>query len=181
MTVYETVYSLTRELTQLARADFNPVRLLVVGCSTSEVGGGGTIGHASSPDLGQEIARAVLDAAEAVGFAPAFQCCEHLNRALVVERETAERFSLPVVFAVPHPKAGGSCASAAYRLMKDPVLVASASADAGMDIGQTLIGMHLRAVAVPVRLSQNCVGDALLTCARTRPPLIGGERAKYSL
>ncbi len=180
MTVYETVYSLARELTLLERADFNPVRLLVVGCSTSEVSGG-TIGHASSPDLGQEIARAVLDAASSVGFAPAFQCCEHLNRALVVEREVAERFNLPVVCAVPHPKAGGSCASAAYRLMKNPVLVASASADAGMDIGQTLIGMHLRSVAVPVRLSQTHVGDALLTCARTRPPLIGGERAKYSL
>lgn len=180
MTIYETVYSLARELTQLARADFNPVRLLVVGCSTSEVGGG-TIGHASSPDLGQEIARAVLDAAASVGFAPAFQCCEHLNRALVVEREIAEHYGLPVVFAVPHPKAGGSCASAAYRLMRDPVLVSSLSADAGMDIGQTLIGMHLRAVAVPVRLSMDHVGDALLTCARTRPPLIGGERAKYSL
>lgn len=180
MTIYETVYSLARELTQLARADFNPVRLLVVGCSTSEVGGG-TIGHASSPDLGQEIARAVLDAAGSVGFAPAFQCCEHLNRALVIEREIAERYGLPVVFAVPHPKAGGSCASAAYRLMRDPVLVSSLSADAGMDIGQTLIGMHLRAVAVPVRLSMDHVGDALLTCARTRPPLIGGERAKYSL
>ena len=110
MTVYETVYSLARELALIDRADFNPVRLLAVGCSTSEVGGG-TIGRASSPGLGQEIARAVLDAAASVGFAPAFQCCEHLNRALVVEREIAERFSLPVVFAVPHPKAGGSCAS----------------------------------------------------------------------
>lgn len=180
MTVYETVYSLARELALIDRADFNPVRLLAVGCSTSEVGGG-TIGRASSPGLGQEIARAVLDAAAFVGFAPAFQCCEHLNRALVVEREIAERFSLPVVFAVPHPKAGGSCASAAYRLMKDPVLVASISADAGMDVGQTLIGMHLRAVAVPVRLSADRVGGALLTCARTRPPLIGGERARYSL
>ena len=98
-----------------------------------------------------------------------------------MEREIAVRFSLPVVFAVPHPKAGGSCASAAYRLMKDPVLVASISADAGMDVGQTLIGMHLRAVAVPVRLSADRVGGALLTCARTRPPLIGGERARYSL
>lgn len=140
MTVYETVYSLARELALIDRADFNPVRLLAVGCSTSEVGGG-TIGRASSPGLGQEIARAVLDAAASVGFAPAFQCCEHLNRALVVEREIAVRFSLPVVFAVPHPKAGGSCASAAYRLMKDPVLVASISADAGMDVGQTLISV----------------------------------------
>lgn len=86
MTVYETVYSLARELALIDRADFNPVRLLAVGCSTSEVGGG-TIGRASSPGLGQEIARAVLDAAASVGFAPAFQCCEHLNRALVVERE----------------------------------------------------------------------------------------------
>lgn len=181
MTVYETVYSLARELALIDRADFNPVRLLAVGCSTSEVGGG-TIGRASSPGLGQEIARAVLDAAASVGFAPAFQCCEHLNRALVVEREIAVRFSLPVVFAVPHPKAGGSCASAAYRLMKDPVLVASISADAGMDVGQTLIGMHLRAVAVPVRLGaeNSKIGAAPVIAARTRPRLIGGERARYT-
>lgn len=180
MTIYETVYSLARELTLLARADFNPVRLLVVGCSTSEVGGG-TIGHASSPDLGQEIARAVLDAAASVGFAPAFQCCEHLNRALAIEREAVERLNLVEVCAVPWPKAGGSCASAAYRLMKEPVLVESIQADAGIDIGDTLIGMHLKSVAVPVRLSVDRIGQARLVCARTRPKLIGGERAKYAL
>ena len=98
-----------------------------------------------------------------------------------MEREAAEKYGYAEVCAVPHPKAGGSCASAAYRLMKDPVLVEEISADAGIDIGNTLIGMHLKAVAVPVRLSMNRIGEAPLTAAITRPKLIGGERAKYSL
>lgn len=162
------------------RASFRPVRLMVIGCSTSEIAGG-QIGHASQPDLGKEVARAILDAARTFGFAPAFQCCEHLNRALVMEKTAAEKYGLEIVSAVPHPKAGGSCASAAYRLMQDPVLVESVSADAGLDIGQTLIGMHLKAVAVPVRLPVSQIGAAPVTFARTRPRLIGGERAQYSL
>ena len=110
----------------------------------------------------------------------AFQCCEHLNRSLVVERAVAEKYNYEIVCAVPQPKAGGSLATAAYRRMSDPVLVSAISADAGIDVGLTLIGMHLRRVAVPVRLPVTHVGQALVTAARTRPALIGGERACYS-
>jgi len=168
------------ELLSIERGDMRPIRLIVVGCSTSEIAGG-VIGKASVPELGPQVAGTIMAAAAEKGAAVAFQCCEHLNRALVVEREVAEKHGYEEVCAVPHPKAGGSCASAAYRLMKDPVLVEEISADAGLDIGNTLIGMHLKAVAVPVRLSMNKIGEAPLTAAITRPKLIGGERAKYSL
>jgi len=155
------------------------VRLLVVGASSSEIAGG-VIGHQSTFPLGEAVAEAALAVGEEMGFFCAFQCCEHLNRSLVIEREAAERFGLEEVCAVPRTKAGGSLATAAYARMKDPVLVEEISADAGVDIGQTLIGMHLKAVAVPVRLSEDRVGEALITAARTRPRLIGGERAKYT-
>lgn len=161
------------------RAHFNPVRLLVVGCSTSEVAGG-VIGHASAYEIGEVIAEAVLETAAEHGFAPAFQCCEHLNRCLVVERETAERYGLPIVCAVPRPKAGGSLATAAWKRLKQPVLAERIQADAGIDIGLTLIGMHLKSVAVPIRLTTDRIGCAIVTAARTRPKLIGGERAAYT-
>ena len=162
------------------RPHFNPVRLLVVSGSSSEIAGG-VIGHNSTYELGEALANAVIDRAEKDGFACAFQCCEHLNRALAIEREAVERLNLVEVCAVPWPKAGGSCASAAYRLMKEPALVEAIQADAGIDIGDTLIGMHLKSVAVPVRLSVDRIGQARLVCARTRPKRIGGERAKYAL
>ena len=180
MSIYNEVVRAVEALALIPREDFRPVRLMVVGCSTSEIAGG-SIGHASAPEIGAEVARAAMDAAVKHGFSLAFQCCEHLNRALVVERETAERYNLEIVSAVPHPKAGGSCASAAYRLMKCPVVVESVQADAGIDIGLTLIGMHLKPVAVPVRLDVSKIGNANVVFARTRPRLIGGERAKYTL
>lgn len=157
-----------------------PGGVIVLGCSTSEVAGA-RIGKGSVPELGEVVAEAMLSACAAHGVHAAFQCCEHLNRALVMEREVAEKYGYTEVCAVPHPKAGGSCASAAYRLMKEPVLVESVCADAAIDIGSTLIGMHLKAVAVPVRLSVRQIGEAPLTAAITRPRLIGGERAKYTL
>ena len=168
------------ELINLPRPDFRPVELLVVGCSTSEIGGG-VIGHASAPDVGRSIAETALRVAEELGVDLAFQCCEHLNRALVVERAVMRKYGLEQVTVVPWPKAGGSTASAAYRLMRDPVVVESVRADAALDVGQTLVGMHLKRVAVPVRLSVTKIGGAVLTAARTRPPLIGGARAKYRL
>ena len=168
------------ELLSIKRDDMRPIRLMVVGCSTSEIAGG-MIGKASVPELGPQVAGALMKAAAESDADLAFQCCEHLNRALVMEREAAEKRGCTEVCAIPHPKAGGSCASAAYRLMKDPVLVESVSADAGLDIGSTLIGMHLKAVAVPVRLTRKTIGQAPLTAAITRPKLIGGERAKYTL
>lgn len=167
------------ELIECEKPFFNPVKLLVVGGSSSEMAGG-VIGHQSTFELGEALAEAVLTAGSERGFACAFQCCEHLNRALVVERETAEKYRLEIVCAVPQPKAGGSLATAAYRRMNDPVLVESIEADAGIDVGQTFIGMHLRRVAVPVRLNTAKIGSAVVTACRTRPKLIGGERAKYS-
>jgi len=168
-----------RQLVSENRAHFNPVHLLVVGCSTSEIAGG-TIGRSSTYELGEIIARAVLEAAAEYDFMPAFQCCEHLNRCLVVERATAEKYGLPPVCAVPRAKAGGSLATAAWKRLHHPVLVESIQADAGLDIGLTLIGMHLKPVAVPLRLEAGMIGSAVVTAARTRPKLIGGERAAYT-
>lgn len=155
-----------------------PGSLLVVGCSTSEILGG-RIGKNGSEKLGEIIAAEVIAAAGAHDLQVCAQCCEHLNRALVIERDTAERRGFTIVSAVPKPHAGGSFGAAFYRLLDDPVLVETVSADCGIDIGQTLIGMHLRRVAVPVRLPQQKLGAAIVTAAITRPPLIGGERAQY--
>ena len=180
---YDEIYAQARaaaeELLNENREHFNPVRLLAVGGSSSEIAGG-TIGHMSTYVYGEAVASAILDLAAERGFAPAFQCCEHLNRSLVMERNEAEKRSYNIVCAVPRPKAGGSLATAAWKRMQNPVLVESVQADAGLDIGLTMIGMHLRAVAVPIRLRQNRVGSAIVTAARTRPRLIGGNRAAYT-
>ena len=165
-------------LLQENRPHFNPVKLLVIGGSSSEIAGG-TIGHNSTYEYGEAVVEAVMKVCREAGVAPAFQCCEHLNRALIMERETAERYGYEIVWVVPRIKAGGSLATAAWKRFKDPVAVLSVQADAGLDIGQTLIGMHLRRVAVPVRLSISRVGEARITAARTRPLLVGGERARY--
>ena len=165
-------------LLQENRPHFNPVKLLVIGGSSSEIAGG-TIGHNSTYEYGEAVVEAVMKVCREAGVAPAFQCCEHLNRALIMERETAERYGYEIVWVVPRIKAGGSLATAAWKRFKDPVAVLAVRADAGLDIGQTLIGMHLRRVAVPVRLSISRVGEARITAARTRPLLVGGERARY--
>ena len=177
MEIREQVRAAITELTAQDKK-FNPVKLLAIGCSSSEIAGG-VIGHASAYELGEQVADEILAIAKENGFACAFQCCEHLNRALVMEREVAEKYGYEIVCVVPQPKAGGSLATAAYRAMVDPVVVQEVKADAGIDIGRTLIGMHLRPVAVPVRLAVDKIGEALVIAARTRPRLIGGERAKY--
>jgi len=162
------------------RAGLKPGALMVLGCSSSEVGGG-VIGKASNPELGDGLARAFHEACTARDLHVAVQCCEHLNRALVIERAQAESRGLEIVSAVPHAKAGGSCGAAMYRQLQDPVLVATVQADAGIDVGDTLIGMHLRPVAVPVRAPFQSVGKAHLVMAFSRPRLIGGERALYQI
>lgn len=172
--VYEAVGVLVRE------ADLQPGALVVLGCSTSEVAGG-VIGKQSRPELGEALAAAFAKACAAHGLHPAVQCCEHLNRALVMEREHAVLRGLEIVSAVPYPKAGGSCGAAMYRQLRSPVLVSAVQADAGMDVGDTLIGMHLRPVAVPVRPPFRQVGQAHLVMAYSRPRLIGGARARYTL
>ena len=132
------------------------------------------------PEVAEKVCGAIKDILDEKGIYLAAQCCEHLNRALIVEKEIADKKGWDAVNVVPQPKAGGSFATAAYKLFKKPVAVESIKADAGLDIGQTLIGMHLKAVAVPVRLSQKTVGEALLSAARVRPKFIGGQRAVYN-
>jgi uncharacterized protein (TIGR01440 family) len=155
-------------------------KVLVVGASTSEIVGK-KIGTSTSLEVGETVVQAVLDFAEDVGCDVAFQCCEHLNRALVVSREVAQRQGLKRVTAIPVPGAGGAVPAHAWFALVDPCLVESIEADAGIDIGDTLIGMHLRKVAVPVRGRRRQVGQAHVTMATTRPPLIGGARAVYDV
>lgn len=178
MDIREQVITAVTELVTTERSNFRPVSLLVVGCSSSEIGGG-TIGHSSSAEIGAKVVDALLECAQQYRFALAFQCCEHLNRALVMERAEALCRGYEPVCVVPQLKAGGSLATNAWQRLTDPVAVEQISADAGIDIGRTLIGMHLKAVAVPVRLKQEMIGKADVTAARTRPKLIGGERARY--
>lgn len=176
--VYFQTCKAIEDLLNAERTGLRPVKLMVIGGSSSEIAGG-VIGHNSTYELGEAVSRAALDMAKQHGFDAAFQCCEHLNRALVMERAAAEARGFEVVCVVPQPKAGGSLATSAYRALKDPVVVLAVSADAGLDIGLTLIGMHLRRVAVPVRLGIDRIGCAIVSAARTRPMLVGGERAKY--
>ncbi|HCQ73562.1 MAG TPA: TIGR01440 family protein [Clostridiales bacterium] len=152
--------------------------LVVVGCSSSEILGE-HIGKGSSPETGVEVATTILSVLNEKGIFLAAQCCEHLNRALVIEREAAEKFMLEEVCVRPMPKAGGSFATAVYDNMKDPVVVEHVKAKAGLDIGCTLIGMHLKDVAVPLRLTVKTIGCASINAAYTRPKLIGGVRAHY--
>lgn len=152
--------------------------LLVVGCSSSEVVGE-RIGKGSSMEAARAAFSGIYPVLQERGIRLAVQCCEHLNRALIVERETAEHFGFEIVNVVPQPHAGGSFAVTAYAAFTEPVAVETIVADAGLDIGGTLIGMHLRRVAVPVRLTLDRIGEARLLCARTRPKYIGGARAAY--
>ena len=158
------------------KAQLEQGSILVIGCSTSEIVGA-SIGTSSVPEVAAEVFGAFLAYAKEQGIALAVQCCEHLNRAIVTERSAA--VGLEVVNVVPQPKAGGSMATAAYAAFEDPVVVEEIKADAGIDIGLTLIGMHLKRVAVPVRLETNRIGEALVVAARTRPKFIGGSRAVY--
>ena len=163
-----------RQLAEAAR--LHKGQIVVVGCSTSEVVGH-NVGSWSTP----EVANAIFEGLNSV-FAPmgvyiAAQCCEHLNRALIVEHEAVPNGE--IVNVMPQPKAGSSFATAAYHSFRHPVALEEICADAGLDIGGTLIGMHLKKVAVPVRLQQNHIGQAILLAARVRPKFIGGERAIY--
>lgn len=162
------------EIAELKQGD-----LVVIGCSSSEIVGG-SIGKNSSLEAAEQVFEGIYPVLKEKGIYLAAQCCEHLNRALIIEREAAEKFGYEIVSVVPQPKAGGSFATTAFKSFNDPVAVECINAKAGMDIGGTLIGMHLKRVAVPVKLSLNRIGDAILLCARTRPKYIGGERARYN-
>ena len=163
--MYEEVRSAARAalLELLDAAALKPGQQVVIGCSSSEIMGQ-KIGKGSTPEAAKALAA---------------QCCEHLNRALIMERAAAEKFGYEIVCVRPRPKAGGSFATAVYEAMDDPVAVEFVKADAGLDIGNTMIGMHLKHVAVPLRLSVKTIGEAAVNAARTRPKLIGGSRAEY--
>lgn len=169
-------YELTKEL--IETAGMKEGQILVIGCSSSEVVGR-KIGSFSSLEVADALFCGIYKATKEAKLFLAAQCCEHLNRALILEEEAANKYGYEEVNVVPQPKAGGSFATAAYKYMKNPVAVEHIRAHAGMDIGDTLIGMHLKDVAVPVRLSSDKIGEAHVVCARTRAKFVGGERAMY--
>ena len=162
----------------LEAARLKPKEIVVVGGSTSEILGQ-KIGSSTNLEVAEAVLAGLLPLIKENDLYLAIQCCEHLNRALVVERECAERYGFELVTVIPHLRAGGGLATVAMEKFDDPVVVETIVAHAGMDIGDTFIGMHLKRVAVPVRLPIKSIGNAHLTLARTRPKLIGGERAKY--
>lgn len=162
----------------LEQAKLKPGALFVLGCSSSEMVGK-RIGKGSSMEAAQAAFQGIYPILQDSGIQLAVQCCEHLNRALIMERSAAEARGYEIVNVMPQPHAGGSMAVTAWEAFTDPVAVETIQADAGMDIGGTLIGMHLRRVAVPVRTSLDHIGEAIVLCARTRPKYIGGPRAVY--
>ncbi len=174
--IKEQAESAVKELLELSK--LKPGQVLVIGCSSSEMVGE-RIGKGSSMDAAKAAFSGIYPLLCEKGVRLAVQCCEHLNRALIVERSLAEEKGWEIVNVVPQIHAGGSFAVTAYENMKDPVAVEEIRADAGLDIGGTLIGMHLKRVAVPVRLHISKIGEANLLCARTRPKYIGGARAVY--
>lgn len=185
--ISEEKYTHLDEIRKQTKAVFNELMeqakleegdILVVGCSSSEIASH-RIGSYSSGEIGETVAETLLACCRQKKIYLAAQCCEHLNRAIIIEKEAAKEYRIPMVNVVPKLKAGGSFATAAYAGMEAPVAVEAIQAHAGIDIGDTLIGMHLRPVAVPVRICTKKIGEAHVVCARTRLKFIGGERASY--
>lgn len=159
-------------------ANMKPGQIMVIGCSSSEIAAH-TIGRYSSKEVGETVFNALNNVAKKHQIYLAAQCCEHLNRAIIIEEEAAEKYGLEMVNVKPQLKAGGSFSVAAWNNFAAPCAIEKIQAHAGIDIGDTLIGMHLRSVAVPVRTKKNSIGSAHVVCARTRLKFIGGERAIY--
>lgn len=159
------------------KAKLKPGDIVVVGCSTSEIIGS-KIGSNSNPEVAKTVFETLYEYASEERINLAFQCCEHLNRAIVVEKNVIPWAE--TVNVIPKPKAGGSMATQAYEHFNNPIVVEEIKADAGIDIGFTMIGMHLKKVAVPLRLENNKIGEAMVLAARTRPKFIGGIRAGYN-
>ena len=173
--IYNQAKQATEELCE--KAKLKEGNIVVIGCSSSEVTGE-LIGTHSSLETAEAVFKGIYEVLSSKNIYLAAQCCEHLNRAIIIERA-----ALPFadeVNVVPQPKAGGSFATTAYKTFKDPIAVEHIGANAGLDIGGTLIGMHLKEVAVPLRLSLNHIGNAILLAARTRPKFVGGSRANYN-
>ena len=173
-TIYSQARAVMQELQQ--KANLKSGDIVVVGCSTSEITGS-KIGTNSNPDTAKIVFEAIYEYALQNELNLAVQCGEHLNRAIVIEKDAVP--NAETVNVIPQPKAGGSMATQAYKHFKNPVVVEEIKADAGIDIGFTLIGMHLKKVAVPLRLENNKIGEAMVLAARTRPKFIGGVRAMY--
>ena len=178
--MYEEITQQARRAVEelLEQAKLKPGSLLVIGCSSSEMVGN-RIGKGSSEEAAKAAFDGIYPILQENGIFLAVQCCEHLNRALILERKAAEARGYEIVNVKPQPKAGGWFAVTAWNAFSDPVAVETIRADAGMDIGGTLIGMHLKAVAVPVRTSVKQIGQAMVLFARTRPKYIGGPRSIY--
>jgi len=172
--IKEAVHNTAVELCE--KAKLKSGQTVIVGCSTSEIAGS-KIGTGSNTEIGTVVFNELTNVFSGRGINLAAQCCEHLNRAVIVERKASAGFV--IVNAVPTLKAGGAFATAAYEGFSDPVALETFQADAGIDIGGTLIGMHLKRVAVPVRPDTKQIGEAAVIAARTRPPLTGGERTQY--
>ncbi|AGT44572.1 TIGR01440 family protein [Treponema pedis] len=153
--------------------------IFVIGCSTSEISGG-TIGKSSNAEIGEIVVKAALEVLNDKGIYLAVQACEHLNRSLVINKKAAEKYRLEEVSVIPAVKAGGAAATAAYKYIDNAVMVEHISAKAGVDIGDTEIGMHVKFVQVPIRLNNNKIGKARVTALKSRPKLIGGERSIYT-
>ena len=176
--LYTEAFDATAELLETAKLKKGDI--FVVGCSTSEICGD-KIGTNSNYDAATAVFEGIYEALKPHGIFLAAQCCEHLNRAIVIEESCREMYNLDEVCVIPQPNAGGSFATNAYRHFEKPVVVENITAKAGIDIGGTLIGMHIKAVCVPVRINVKKIGCANIICAASRPKLIGGERAVYSL
>ncbi len=176
--MYEEIQQQAREVCSelCEKAGLKSGQILVVGCSSSEVCGD-KIGSNSNLEVAQAVFAGIYEEVKKRGLYLAAQCCEHLNRAIIIEREAVP--GQEIVNVVPQPKAGGSFATTAYQTFSDPVALEEIKADAGIDIGDTFIGMHLKRVAVPIRLEHHSIGQAHITAARVRPKFIGGERAHY--
>ena len=177
-TIQRDIEQLLLELSE--QVQFKPHQLFVIGCSTSEVSGA-RIGTAGTEDVAAVLYKAFANFAKRHQLYLVFQGCEHINRALTLEYDAAMLYQLEEVSVIPVRSAGGSMAAYAYKQMKQPVVVENIQAHGGIDIGQTLIGMNLKAVVVPVRTSIKMIGNAVVTIATTRPKKIGGERAVYTL
>lgn len=178
--MYEEITSQARQAVTelLEQAKLRPGKILVIGCSSSEMVGG-RIGKDSSLEAAQAAFAGIYPVLQAAGIHLAVQCCEHLNRAIVMEKRVLRERNLTQVRAIPQPKAGGSVPAAAWRLLEQPALAMNVQADAAIDVGDTLVGMHIRPVAVPLRIGRSRVGQANLVMAYSRLPYIGGSRAVY--
>ncbi len=179
--LFEIEESARRAITELIEVGgLKEHQIVVIGCSSSEIMGD-KIGTNSAMEAAESVYRGIMPVLKEKNIYLAAQCCEHLNRCIIIEEEARREYGYEEVNVVPHPHAGGSFATCVYANMSKPVAIEEIKAHAGIDIGDTLIGMHLKAVAVPVRLSIKKIGEANLVCAKTRPKFIGGERAQYKI